>query len=101
MVDHRTNTQDPSLWLLQETWLNVKRLDGAGNSWTVWLTFAAFTSHKSKFYICMRNVISMSATFERQKNIKASAWTAAITGALFLFILLIKLSSPVKTEQPA
>ncbi|MFL5742289.1 MAG: hypothetical protein ACJ75B_18840 [Flavisolibacter sp.] len=49
----------------------------------------------------MSNVLSMSAAFERQKNIKASAWTAAITGSLFLIILMIKLSSPVKTEQPA
>src|SRR5689334_12925365 len=48
----------------------------------------------------MNNVISMSAAFERQKNIRASAWTAAITGALFLLIAMIRWSTPVKSEQP-
>lgn len=46
----------------------------------------------------MNNVISMSADFERQKNIRAAALTAAITGAVLLLIILIKLTTPPKVE---
>src|ERR1700694_4320876 len=48
----------------------------------------------------MNKAISMSADFERQKNIQASAWTAGITGAVLLLILLIRWPIPVKTEPP-
>lgn len=42
----------------------------------------------------------MSATFERQKNIQASAITAAVTGALLLLFILIKLSIPQEVKPP-
>ncbi|HWJ91300.1 MAG TPA: hypothetical protein VNR87_09325 [Flavisolibacter sp.] len=48
----------------------------------------------------MNNAISMSADFERQKNIQASALTAAFAGAVLLMILMVKWSIPVKTDRP-
>lgn len=48
----------------------------------------------------MNNSISMSADFERQKNLQASAYTGGITGALLLLFILVKWSTPVKIETP-
>jgi hypothetical protein len=48
----------------------------------------------------MNNAISMSAEFERQKNMQASALTAGFAGAILLLILMVKWSIPVKTERP-
>lgn len=42
----------------------------------------------------------MSAEFERQKNIKASAMTAAITGALLFIFLWVKMSIPQEEVPP-
>jgi hypothetical protein len=49
----------------------------------------------------MNNALSMSADFERQKNIKASVLTAAFTGAFLLLIVLFKWSNPTKAVPPA
>jgi hypothetical protein len=49
----------------------------------------------------MNNTISMSADFERRKNLRASVWTAAVGGLVLLVIILIKLSSPVIASPPA
>lgn len=49
----------------------------------------------------MSNTISMSADFERQKNIQASALTGGIAGALVLLFILVKWSIPVEEHtQP-
>ena len=48
----------------------------------------------------MNNTISMSAEFERRKNLRASVWTAAVGGLVLLVIILIKLSSPVIASPP-
>jgi len=48
----------------------------------------------------MNNAISMSAEFERQKNIRAAALTAVITGLVLLLIILVKLTNPIKIEPP-
>lgn len=42
----------------------------------------------------------MSAEFERQKNLQASAYTGAITGALILLFIMVKWSTPVKYDPP-
>jgi hypothetical protein len=47
----------------------------------------------------MNNAISMSAEFERQKNIRAALLTAALAGTILVMIILIKLTTPVKIEQ--
>jgi hypothetical protein len=43
----------------------------------------------------MNNHLIMSATFEKEKNVKASAYTLGITGGLLLLFFLWKISSPV------
>jgi hypothetical protein len=48
----------------------------------------------------MNNVISMSADFERQKNIQASAMTAMVMGLVLLMIFLVTWSTPPKVEPP-
>src|SRR3954471_14296732 len=49
----------------------------------------------------MSNTISMSADFERQKNIQASALTGGLAGALVLLFILVKWSIPVEEHaQP-
>jgi hypothetical protein len=48
----------------------------------------------------MNNHLSMSAEFERQKNIQASAMTAAIAGALLFMFLWIKFSIPREEVPP-
>ena len=48
----------------------------------------------------MNNTINLSAEFERQKKIQATAYTGAITGALILLFILVKWSIPTKTEPP-
>lgn len=44
----------------------------------------------------MNNVISMSAEFERQKNLKALTYTFGIVGGLFLFFLFARMTVPPK-----
>ncbi|ANE49863.1 hypothetical protein [Flavisolibacter tropicus] len=46
----------------------------------------------------MNNTITMSAEFERQKNVKATAITFGIAGALVLLFILIKW--PLPTVEP-
>src|SRR2546421_12346878 len=46
----------------------------------------------------MSNAISMSADFERQKNIQASAITLAIAVALFFFFILVSWTIPSETK---
>jgi hypothetical protein len=48
----------------------------------------------------MNNQLSMSPDFERQKNIQASAMTAAITGALLFIFLWVKMSIPQEEVPP-
>jgi hypothetical protein len=48
----------------------------------------------------MNNAISMSAEFERQKNIRAFVLTVALAGAVLAMIILIKLTNPVKIVPP-
>lgn len=48
----------------------------------------------------MNNHVSMSADFERQKNMQATAITAGITGALLLIFILVKLSIPQEVYPP-
>jgi hypothetical protein len=48
----------------------------------------------------MNNVISMSAEFERQKNMQAFALTAGMSGAILLLIFLVHWSIPTKVEVP-
>jgi hypothetical protein len=48
----------------------------------------------------MNNAISMSADFERQKNLQASMITGGITGLLILLFILVKWAVPVKIEIP-
>src|SRR4051812_7367794 len=48
----------------------------------------------------MNNAISMSAEFERQKNIRAALLTAALAGTILVMIILIKLTNPIKVEPP-
>ena len=49
----------------------------------------------------MNNTILMSAEFERQKNTKATAYTAGITGALLLLFILVKWELPSQAQPPA
>jgi periplasmic protein TonB len=44
----------------------------------------------------MNNAIALSAEFERQKNIKAFSYTAAIMGALLIIFLFAKMTLPPK-----
>ena len=44
----------------------------------------------------MNNAISISADFERQKNIKAFTYTSGIVGGLFLIFLFAKMTLPPK-----
>ena len=48
----------------------------------------------------MNNQLSMSADFERQKNLQASGITAVIVVALMLIAIWVKLSLPQETEPP-
>jgi hypothetical protein len=48
----------------------------------------------------MNHAISMSAEFERQKNIKATAITLAIAGALLLLFILVKWYQPIVPPPP-
>jgi hypothetical protein len=48
----------------------------------------------------MNNTLSMSAEFERQKNIKASAITLGIGGALLLLFILVKWPLPTIDPPP-
>lgn len=48
----------------------------------------------------MNNAISMSAEFERQKNLRALVLTAALAGAVLVMIILIKLTTPVRAVPP-
>jgi hypothetical protein len=48
----------------------------------------------------MNNVISMSAEFEQQKNLKAAAYSGAIAGALLLLFIFWKWPIPIKHEPP-
>src|SRR5215203_3222634 len=48
----------------------------------------------------MNNHLSMSAEFEKQKNIQASALTAAIAGALLFIFIWVKLSIPQEPIPP-
>ncbi|HEU4901487.1 MAG TPA: hypothetical protein VFT06_01820 [Flavisolibacter sp.] len=48
----------------------------------------------------MNNAITMTAEFERQKNIQASLYTAGIAGALLLLVFLIKFYEPVVPAPP-
>lgn len=48
----------------------------------------------------MNNQILMSPDFERQKNLKASAYTLAIAAGLFLFFVLVKLTTQVAAQPP-
>ena len=48
----------------------------------------------------MNNAVSMSPEFERQKNIKASAITLGIAGALLLLFILIKWPLPSVPPAP-
>lgn len=49
----------------------------------------------------MNNHLSMSAEFERQKNMQASVITAAIAGALLLICIWVKLTVPHEEAPPA
>lgn len=49
----------------------------------------------------MSNTLSMSAEFERQKNLKASAITLSIAGALLLLLILVKWPLPAIPSPPA
>src|SRR5215212_8178444 len=48
----------------------------------------------------MNNAISISADFERQKNIKAAVITLGIGGALLLLLILLKWTLPVVPPPP-
>lgn len=48
----------------------------------------------------MNNLNLMSAEFERQKNTKATAYTAGITGALLLLFILVKWELPSQAQPP-
>jgi hypothetical protein len=48
----------------------------------------------------MSNAISISAEFEKQKNLQASVYTAVFTGALLLLIIFLKWSLPPKEVPP-
>jgi hypothetical protein len=48
----------------------------------------------------MNNLISMSAEFEKQKNIRASAITGGIAGSLLILFIMVKWAIPVKSEPP-
>jgi hypothetical protein len=49
----------------------------------------------------MNNQLSMSAEFERQKNIQASVITAAIAGALLFIFIWVKMTIPHEEAPPA
>jgi hypothetical protein len=61
------------------------------------LTFASFSSPKINLFT-MTNYILLSADFERQKKIRASAITLGVAGALVLLFILIKW--PLPTSAP-
>ncbi|HVK97150.1 MAG TPA: hypothetical protein VM368_05000, partial [Flavisolibacter sp.] len=42
----------------------------------------------------------MSSEFERQKNIKASAYTLGIAGALLLFLMFVRMTTQAEVKQP-
>ncbi len=48
----------------------------------------------------MNNAASITADFERQKNIQAALYTAGIAGALLLMVFLIKFYEPVTITPP-
>ena len=48
----------------------------------------------------MNNTISMSAEFEKRKNLRASVLTAVVGGLVLLVVILIKLSTPVVASPP-
>jgi hypothetical protein len=48
----------------------------------------------------MNNTLSMSAEFERQKNIKATAITLGIAGALLLIVILVRWPLPIVAPTP-
>ena len=48
----------------------------------------------------MNNTLSMSAEFERQKNIKATAITLGIAGALLLIVILVRWPLPTIAPTP-
>jgi hypothetical protein len=48
----------------------------------------------------MNNTLSMSAEFERQKNIKATAITLGIAGALLLIVILVRWPLPTVAPIP-
>lgn len=42
----------------------------------------------------------MTADFEREKNLKASAYTLAIAGAMLMFFMLVKLTTQIAVQPP-
>ena len=42
----------------------------------------------------------MSAEFEKQKNIRASAITGGVAGSLLILFIMVKWAIPVKSEPP-
>jgi hypothetical protein len=58
------------------------------------------TVYHLNFYICMNNHLSMSADFERQKNLQASGITAAIAVALLFIFIWVKFAIPHEEVPP-
>src|SRR5689334_18053417 len=48
----------------------------------------------------MSNTLSMSAEFEKQKNIKASAITLGVAGALLLLLIMVRWQLPTIPPAP-
>jgi hypothetical protein len=48
----------------------------------------------------MSNTATMTADFERQKNIQASLYTAGIAGAMLLLVFLVKFYEPIVPPPP-
>lgn len=49
----------------------------------------------------MSNYILMTADFEKEKNLKAGAYTFLIAGGLLVFFILVRLTSQVTVQPPA
>jgi hypothetical protein len=73
----------------------VKTAGSIGKIRTIYLTFAPLSCQSHNLYF-MNNAISLSAEFERQKNIKASSYTAGIVGGLLIIFLFAKMTLPPK-----
>jgi hypothetical protein len=93
VVDHCSFNEKHALHVVPQNWLIVKTFLYTRIFRAIFLTFAAFHCQNNNLYV-MNNLVTLSAEFERQKNIRAMAYTAGLAGLILLLIIFVKWAIP-------